>query len=120
VLDSEVTKLDFSAAILVEQTVSSEEGNGAEEWLARWTGGVKYRRSFSQERAVFEAGVDYNPTFQQLNNFTFEAESSLAFRLSEIVSLKLSVRDNYDNQAKNRGAISNNDGRVLFSVLAAF
>ncbi len=120
VLDSEASQLNFSAALLVEQTVSSEEGNGAEEWLGRWTGGVKYRRSFSEERAVFEAGVDYNPTFHQLDNFTFEAESSVAFRLSEIVSLKLSVRDNFDNQAKGRGANSNNDGRVLFSVLAAF
>jgi len=119
-LDTEVSRLDFAAAILVEQTVSSEEGNGSEEWLGRWTGAVKYRRSFSEERAVFEAGVDYNPKFQELNNFTVEASSSLAFRLSEIVSLKLSVQDNFDNQAKSRGAISNNDGRVLFSVLAAF
>jgi hypothetical protein len=69
---------------------------------------------------VFEANADYNPKFQQLNNFTFQAESSVAFRLSEVVSLKLSVRDNFDNQAKSRGAVSNNDGRVLFSVLAAF
>jgi len=49
-----------------------------------------------------------------------KAESSLAFRLSEVVSLKVSVRDNFDSQAKKRGAVSNNDGRVLFSVLAAF
>ncbi len=119
-LDTEVSRLDFAAAILLEQTVSSEEGNGNEEWLGRWTGAVKYRRSFSEERAVFEAGVDYSPKFQQMNNFTVEAESSLAFRLSEVVSLKLSVRDNFDNQAKSRGATSNNDGRVLFSVLAAF
>ena len=56
---------------------------------------------------------------QQLENYTFQAESSLAFRLSEVVSLKMSVRDNFDSGAKDRGAVSNNDGRVLFSVLAA-
>jgi hypothetical protein len=104
----------------MERTVGSDGNGGEEEWLGRWTSAVNYRRSFSEERAVFEASVDYNPKFQQIDNFTFQAESSLAFRLSEIVSLKFSVRDNFDNQAKSRGAASNNDGRVLFSVLAAF
>ncbi len=119
-LDSDVSKLEFASAILVEQTVSSEEGNGSKEWLSRWTWAMFFRRSFSEERAVFEAGVDYNPKFRQLDDFTFQAESSLAFRLSEVLRLKLSVRDNFDNGAKDRGAVSNNDGRVLFSVLAAF
>lgn len=119
-LDTEVSKLDLAAAILVEQTIGSEESAGDEEWLGRWTGQAKYRRSFSEDRAVFEAGVDYNPKFQQIDNFTFEARSSLAFRLSELLSLKLSLQDYYDNQAKKRGAGSNNDGRFLVSVLAAF
>jgi hypothetical protein len=119
-LDSEVSRLDFAAAVLAEQTVSSEETDETPIWLGRWTGALKYRRSFSGEKAVFEAGVDYNPKFQQLNNFTVEAQSSLAFRLSEIVSLKVSVQDNFDKQAKDRGAASNNDGQLLFSVLAAF
>jgi len=119
-LDSDVSKLEFASAILVEQTISSEEGNGSKEWLSRWTWAMFFRRSFSEERAVFEAGVDYNPKFRQLDDFTFQAESSLAFRLSEVLRLKLSVRDNFDNGAKDRGAVSNNDGRVLFSVLAAF
>jgi len=119
-LDSEVSRLDVAAALLVEQTLSSEESNGEEEWLGRWTGQARYRRSFSDERAVFQASLDYNPKFRQLENFTFQAESSLAFRLSEVVSLKLSVRDNFDSRAKERGAASNNDGEVLLSVLAAF
>lgn len=119
-LETDVSKLDFAAALLVEQTQGSEEGNEDDEWLARWTGQAEFRRSFSQDRAVFQARVDYNPKFSQVENFTFQAESSLALRLNHIVSLKISVRDNYDSGAKGRGAISNNDGRVLFSVLAAF
>ena len=119
-LDSDVSKLELASAILVEQTISSEEGNGSKEWLSRWTWAMFFRRSFSEERAVFEAGVDYNPKLRQLDNFTLQAESSLSFRLSEVLRLKLSVRDNFDNGAKDRGAVSNNDGRVLFSVLAAF
>ncbi len=91
-----------------------------EEWLGRWTGAVKFRRSFSGEKAVFEAGWSTTRSSSNWSNFTVEAQSSLAFRLSEVVSLKLSVQDNFDKQAKDRGAASNNDGRVLFSVLAAF
>jgi hypothetical protein len=122
VLDTDVSRLDFAGALLVEKTLSMEEGDEDEDevWLARWTGQAEYRRSFSQERAVFEARVDYNPKFRQLENFTFHAVSSLAFRLTEIVRLKVSVRDNFDSGAEDRGAASNNDGQVLFSVLAAF
>jgi len=119
-LDTDVTRLDLAAAVAVEQTISSEDGDGEKEWLGRWTGSARFRRSFSENRAVFETSLEYNPKFQKLDNFTLEAASSLAFRLSEIISLKLSLKDHYDNQAKSRGAPSNNDGRVLFSVLAAF
>jgi hypothetical protein len=120
VLDSDVTRLDLALAIMGEKTFGANGGDGKEEFLGRWTGEIKFRRSFSEERAVFQAGADYNPGFRRFDNFTVEAESSLAFRLSEIVSLRLSVEDNYDNKAKDRGALSNNDGRVLFGVLASF
>ncbi|MGD2123632.1 MAG: cytochrome c oxidase assembly protein [Gemmatimonadota bacterium] len=119
-LESDVSRLDFAAALLVEQTSGTTENDGTSEWAGRWTGQAEFKRSFSEDRAVFEAKVDYSPKFQQVDDYTVEAESSLAFRLSEVVSLKLSVRDNFDSRAKTRGAISNNDGRVLFSVLAAF
>jgi len=119
-LESDVSNLDVAAAILLEQTISSEPDDGKEEWLGRWTGQARYRRSFSEDRAVFQANLDYNPKFKQLENFTFQAESSLAFRLSQIISLKMSVRDNFDSAAKDRGAASNNDGLFLVSVLAAF
>jgi hypothetical protein len=119
-VDTEVSRLDIAAALLVEETLGTEDSTGEEDWLGRWTGQAKYRRSFSEERAVFEAALDYNPKFQQLDDFTFQAESSLAFRLSEVVSLKLSLRDNFDSGAKDRGALSNNDGEFLVSVLAAF
>ncbi len=119
-VDSDVSSLDFAAALMVEQTIGVNDGDGDSEWAGRWTSQAKYRRSFSDDRAVFQAGVDYSPKFQQVDDFTVRAESSIAFRVSEVLSLKFSVRDNFDNQAKARGAVSNNDGRVLFSVLAAF
>jgi len=71
-------------------------------------------------QANLEARMDYNPKFRQIESFTLQAESSLAFRLSQVVSLKVSVRDNFDSGAIERGAVSNNDGQVLFGVLTAF
>jgi len=120
VLDSEATRLDFALAVLAEKTVEDAPGNGEDELLARWTGSFRFRRSFSQERVLFETQTEYNPVFDQFDNFTVKSESSLAFRLSEVISLKLSLLDNYDSRAEDRGARSNNDGRVLFSVLASF
>ncbi len=119
-LDSETTRLNFAVAILGEQTWKDTEDNGDAELLARWSGTVNFRRSFFQERTVLDAKADYNPVFDRFDNYTIDAETSLAFKLSEVVSLKLSVLDKYDSRAEDRGARSNNDGQVLFGVLAAF
>jgi hypothetical protein len=69
---------------------------------------------------VVEGKAVYSPVFDEADNYVVSAESSIAFKLSEIISLKLSVVDNYDSRAKDRGARDNNDGRVLFSVLSSF
>lgn len=119
-VESDHTNLDLAVAVLGEKTIERSPDNGDSELLARWTGEVNYRRSFSEERTILQAKVDYNPVFDEFDNYTVEAEASIAFRLSEVVSLKLSVVDNYDSRAEDRGAADNNDGRVLFSVLSAF
>jgi hypothetical protein len=119
-LDSEETKLKFAVAILGERTVERSPDNGDSEILARWGGEVDFRHVFSGGRTVFEAKGNYSPVFDDRENFTATAESSIAFKLTEIISLKLSVVDNYDSRAEDRGALDNNDGRVLFSVLSSF
>jgi hypothetical protein len=120
ILDSEVTQLDLRLAMLGEQTNEANGATGEQDFLGRWTGQVSFRRTFSEERTVLEAALDYNPGVREFADFTFEVQSSLAFEVTEILSLKLSVKDNYDNGAKERGALSNNDGQLLFSVLASF
>jgi hypothetical protein len=120
VLDSETSRLDFALAVLAERTVEDSPDNGHSEILARWTGEFNLRQTFSEGRTVFEAKADYDPVFDEFDNFTVTAESSIAFRLSRVISLKLSVVDNYDSKAEDRGARDNNDGRVLLSVLSSF
>lgn len=119
-VESEETQLDLAVGALAEKTLERSSDNGDSEVLARWTGEFSFRRSFSEGRTVFQAKAVYNPVFDEAENYTFEAETSVAFKLSEIVSLKLSVVDNYDSRAKERGALDNNDGQVLFSVLSSF
>lgn len=120
ILDSDVSRLNFGLAVLGEKTIQRDPDNGDSEILGRWSGQFNFRRSFSNDRTVLEAKANYSPVFDQADNFTVTAESSLAFKLSEIISLKLSIVDNYDSRAKDRGARDNNDGRVLFSVLSSF
>jgi hypothetical protein len=120
VLDDRRSRLDFSLAILAERTVEEAGAGGDDELLARWTGRVRFRRSFSDARMVLSSEAEYNPVFDQFANFTVKSESSLSFALSRVVSLKLSLVDNYDSRAKDRGARGNNDGRLLFSVLGSF
>ena len=119
-LDSEMTKLDFAVAFLGERTKESSTTNGDAKTLARWSGEFNFQRDFSEGRTVFEARANYSPVFDQSDNYTVKVESSIAFKLSQIISLKLSVVDNYDSRAKDRGARDNNDGRLLFSVLSSF
>jgi hypothetical protein len=119
-LESETSSLDFGLAFLGEKTVEDSPTNGDSELLARWSGEFNLRRSFSGERTVFQAKANYSPVFDHSDNYTVTAEGSIAFKLSEIISLKLSVVDNYDSRAEARGAGDNNDGRVLFSVLSSF
>jgi hypothetical protein len=120
VLDSEASRLSFALAALAERTVERSSENGDSEILARWAGEFHLHRGFSGGRTALEAKANYSPVFDQSDNYTVTAESSIAFKLSEIISLRLSVVDNYDSRAKDRGARDNNDGRVLFSVLSSF
>jgi hypothetical protein len=119
-VESEVTHLDLAVAVLGERTQKRSEDNGDSETLARWKGEFNLRRTLAEGRTVFQLKADYNPVFDEFADFTVRAETSVAFQLSEIISLKLSLVDNYDSRAEERGAADNNDGRMLFSVLSSF
>ncbi len=120
VLDDRRSRMDFSMAVLAEKTVEADRASADDELLARWAWRFRFRRNFSDARVVLNTEVEYNPVFDQLANFTLQYQSSLSFALSRIVSLRVSLVNNHDSRAKDRGARSNNDGRILFSVLGSF
>lgn len=116
----ERTRLDVSGAALVEQTYLRPEATGPDETLARWSVRVRARRSLSEGRVTFSTVNFYQPVFNDIGNFLFESESSFSFTVTDAVTLKLSFIDIYDSEATARGAETNNDGQIFFSVLSSF
>lgn len=117
---NDVTRFDVSGAILAERTdprAVDGETDGAET-LARWSSRVRFSRKFGGDRAEFGLVSMYQPAFGDISeDYTVDLESFLAFALNGSVSFKVSLVDKYDALATTRGATSNNDGRLFFSVL---
>jgi len=121
ILRNDVSRVDFRGALLVEQTRAADQnGGGEDKTLARWLGVLRVRRTLAEGWITFDASTMYQPVFDAFDDFTVDFESSIAFQLSEVISLKLSVVDKYDSGAQDRGARTNNDGQLFFSVLSSF
>ncbi len=121
VLRNSTSLVDFRGAILVERTMSADQnGGGEDETLARWSGVLSIRRTLNEGRITFNSETSYQPAFDAFDDFTVESVNSIGFQLSEVISLKLSLVDKYDNGAQDRGALTNNDGQLFFSVLSSF
>lgn len=121
VLRSPTARVDFRGALLVEKTINADDGGSdGSETLARWSGRLRLRKDLRDGRVIFNSETAYQPVFDELDNFTVKSENSVSFEVSEIVSLKLSFVDMYDSGAEDRGARTNNDGQLFFSVLSSF
>lgn len=121
-VDTDETGLDVSLAALVERTEPREYQVGADtdiETLARWSARFRARHAFSDGRTTFKLVTFYRPAFRDSGDYTVDTDTSLAYALNQSISLKLSFVDKYDSLARDRGARSNNDGRLVFSVLAS-
>lgn len=114
------TRFDISVAVLAERTDARVAPGEPEEveTLARWSNRLRFNQKFGGDRAEFQAVAFYRPSFQEPGtDYTVDLESSLAFSLNGTVSFKVSLVDKYDALATTRGATSNNDGRLFFSIL---
>jgi len=117
---NDATRFDVSVAVLAERTDSRvETGEPAEEdTLARWSNRLRFSQKFGTSRAEFGLVGIYQPAFEAVaDDYTVDVESFMAFALNGSVSFKVSLVDKYDALATTRGATSNNDGRLFFSVL---
>lgn len=116
------TRVDLSLALLAEQTFVRDDAGAEsdESVLARWSARFRLRRELSDGRVSVGTQNFYRPVFDDFGDYVVESRSSLSYALSEIVTLRFSFLDTYDSRAVDRGADTNNDGQLLFSVLASF
>lgn len=119
-VDTERTSFDVSAAVQGERTDPREaEGVPGEiVTLARSSNRVRFKQEFGEDRATFTQVIFYKPALGDSEDYTVDSETSLAFNLNTMFSFKASLVNRYDNLAESRGAVSNNDGRVFFAIVA--
>jgi len=114
------TDLRFSAGFLGERTVPSTERTlKPDENFARWTGRVKLTQKMD-DKLVLVHETFYQPRVQEIGTFTVASTSALTYKVSKAVGIQMSLIDNYDSGAVERGARSNNDGQMVFGVLGKF
>lgn len=121
VFRDERTRVDMSVALLAEQTKfrGVVDGTGSET-RARWSSRLRAERDLIERRVSASTVNFYRPVIDDPGEFVFESQSSVAFDVSQVITLKISLVDTYDTSAVERGARSNNDGQLLFSILSSF
>lgn len=120
----ELSRVDLSLALLAEQTFPRDDDPAAaetdESLLARWSARFRARRELAGGGVTLGTENFYRPVFGEFGDYVVESRSSISYSLSEIVTLRISFLDTYDSRAVSRGADANNEGQLLFGVLASF
>jgi hypothetical protein len=111
---------EFAMGLLAERTIPREEAGQEAVTVAKWSNTFRFTREMSGGRVSFAFQTAYQPELENLDAFTFGLRSSLSFQFNEGLALQVSVKDAYDSQAKSRGARTNNDGQLFFSVVTTF
>jgi hypothetical protein len=116
----EGTSSDLSLALLAERTVSApSDTERVEKVYARYSARYRLERKVD-DRVTFSLLTFYRPEFSALRRFTATGNVAATYKLAKALALKASFVDNYDSEARGRGARSNNDGDILFGLIATF
>ena len=71
-------------------------------------------------RCFLDTRTFYSPELGQASNFTFRSLNSLDYRLTSVISVGFNFDYDYESLAVDRGARSNDTGKVYFSLKATF
>jgi hypothetical protein len=116
----ESTSSDLSLALLAERTITApSDTERVEKVYARYSARYQLQRKVD-DKLTFSLLTFYRPEFSALRRFTASANVATTYKLAKALGLKASFIDNYDSEARGRGARSNNDGDVLFGLVATF
>ena len=113
---TERSLLDFSLALLAERSLLPDTaGPRIEQTQARYSARFRATRSIG-ERVTATHETFYRPEARALDHFTFTSRTAIAVRMAAGLAFQASFLDNYDSEARRRGARSNNDGELLFGL----
>lgn len=120
-VDTSVSKLDLSAAALLERTEPRTQAGQPNivDTAGRWSARLRGSRQFEDQRITTSLTTFFKPAISDFSgDYTLDMDASLAIALNGSLSLKISLVNKYDSLAETRGATSNTDGRFFVSILA--
>jgi hypothetical protein len=119
-LKSSVGSASLSLAILGERTAPMRDSLVLPtETVARWSWRGKFDRKLG-DKLSFTHITFYSPNVKTPAQYTIATTSIGAYAVTSKIAFTLTLTDNYDSQARRRGAPSNNDGALLFGLRSAF
>jgi hypothetical protein len=119
-LETETATFDLSTAALIERIDPRVPAGEPDEvqTLGRLSVRARGSKKLSGERIDLAFTSFYRPAFDAFgDDYIVSFEGTAAFKLTDDVSLGFSLINIFDSLAESRGARSNNDGRLLFSII---
>ncbi len=109
----------ISVAALGERTKPLSDSAVVVSTLARWSWRLKIDQKVD-DRLKLTHATFYSPVFNSPSQFTVTTSSMASYAVTTAVAFTLTFTDNYDSEARSRGARSNSDGSVLAGIRASF
>jgi hypothetical protein len=109
----------LSLAVLGEHTAPLSDTAVASTNVARFSWRIKMTQKVDDRLSVSHVTF-YAPVVNAPGRYTITSTSVGAFSFNKAVALTLTFTDNFDSEARGRGAPSNNDGSLLFGIRGAW
>jgi hypothetical protein len=115
-------RTEFSVALLAERTFERGSAGDMGEigTLARWYSDMRVRRTIVSDRVAIDLRNSYRPVFDAFGNYTLSSQNAVTFGLNDTLGFRFNLRGDLDSRAKDRGARTNLDTQLTFSVVATF
>jgi len=115
---TERTDVSLSVALLDERVTPDSVG-AVSSRLTRWSTRFRVRHAFD-DRTRFSHIVFWRPSATAIDRFVVQSSTELAVGLTGHTAITLTLLDNYDSEAVERGARGYNDGQLLLGLMASW
>jgi len=88
--------------------------------VAKWSAGFAFRKTLRDGRLTIESDLSVEPELKNLSSMTLSSRQSVSLQLNQSIAIQFSFVDSFDSEAQARGARSNNDGQIFFSLVSTF